>query len=164
MANQIQRMSFEFGTVVSVNTSTMQCVLMTSLGRVDASIPSDAAVTTIPSVGEMWKFYRDGLSRILYDRVSSSGPDQSLFQGDMLIDQPGTVRVNAQIIDQSDEHGEMFNPITGQMNPSRSSSTRVYAVSSDSDTRSLDGFDIVAPCLLAVVSGDGVSLVWRGEQ
>ena len=164
MANQIQRLSFEYGTVQSVNTSTMQCVLMTPLGRKDVRIPSGASVVVIPAVGECWKFYRDGRESVLYDRVSSSDSESSgVFQGDMLVNQHGTLRVSAQVVDVVDEHGETFNPITGTMNPNRSESTRVYAVSSEGDGKSIDGRDVVAPCLLAVVSQDGVNMIWRAE-
>lgn len=167
MVNQIQRLSYEYGVVQSVDTESMTAVLMTGAGRVSASIPHGGMVTVIPTVGESWTFYRNGVSIVLHGRYSytPSGDETHLFQGDSLVDVNGTMHVNAGSVDASDQFGEFFVGVTGLMNPSRMPSTRVYAVADETDSESLDGVDVVPPCLLFVVSGDGevVSMKWRSE-
>lgn len=166
MANQIQRLSYEYGVIDSVSTQSMTATLRTSTGRLTASIPRGGAFTIIPSEGETWTFYRNGITCVLNARYTSiaSGDETHLFQGDAIASIPGTLHVSAGSIDATDQFGELFNPLSGMLSTSRLPSTRVYAVRSESDAESLDGLEVTPPCVLLVFPDEGdPSMVWRKE-
>ena len=163
--NREQQLSFNYGSVVSVSASKGLCILQTSQMQIEVKIPTGKTYQAIPAVGETWSYYRNGTSRVLNERISKAPTDDEawLFPGDALVSISGTLHQKAVVIDQQDDFGEFFNPITHLLNPARQNGTPIYAVAKETDDKSVDGQDIKPPCLLAIVSGSNVSLKYRSE-
>lgn len=162
--NSEQELSYPYGCVISVSASKGVCLLQTQQSTIEVNIPAGKVPQVLPSVGEFWSYYRNGTARVLHDRVAPASEDERYLQpGDVLIDVKGMLHVDAEIIDMKDSFGEFINPITHLLNRDRQNGTPVYAVSDESDVKSLDGQDITYPCILAIVNGTDIAFKYHGE-
>ena len=70
MQNSAQNLSFQYGIVASVDTKAMTCMLNTASGQKRIQIMHGGVTVAMPKVGEVWTFYVNGLTRVLYERSS----------------------------------------------------------------------------------------------
>lgn len=117
----IQSVRFYTGTIRASDSSKMIASVEGASGYVTAHIPHGGSITTIPKVGETWRYYFTGRDYVLFDRYSYniSADEQRALPGDMIIDVPGNLLIRAQRIDMIDAHGVFFNEVSGKISESR---------------------------------------------
>lgn len=154
--NSEQQLSFNYGMIMSVSASNGVCIVQTAQMQTEMKIPVGKVYQAIPEVGELWSYYRNGTTRVLHERIAAKPTDDEawLFPGDGVISVKGTLHQKAQVIDQEDEFGEFFNPISHLLNPARQNGLPVYVVKAEDDEESVDGQRVVAPCILGILAAD----------
>lgn len=121
MASTVPQIRFFFGVIQAADPSKGIATLDGQNGPVTAYIPLGPTIFSVPSSGETWRYYFDGHSFVLFDRISTSPSvnESSALAGDTIIESKGNILLSAERIDLVDSHGDFFDPVSGRLNRDR---------------------------------------------